>query len=137
MCYDRLYLSSILCKIVRHNGGFHDHHLRTQNHCAACIDFYDDFLAEGGKFWPWVEEMGRENNLLDNLRTIVHTAREAGITVYHVPHHRWEQGDYVDWKYPSPYQLGAAERQAFAKDTWGGTFHPDSPIPRFCPVTFW
>ena len=28
-------------------------------------------------------------------------------------------------KYPSPYPLGAAERQAFAKDTWGGSFHDD------------
>lgn len=93
-----------------------------------CIDFYNDFLSEGGKLWPWIEDMARKNNLLDNLRTIVHTAREAGITVYHVPHHRYEPGDYVSWKYPSPYQLGAAQRQAFAKDTWGGTFHPDFPV---------
>ena len=34
----------------------------------------------------------------------------------------------MDWKYPSPYQLGAAERQAFAKDTWGGTFHDDFQV---------
>lgn len=93
-----------------------------------CIDFYNDFLSEGGKLWPWIEKMAGENNLLGNLRTIVRTAREAGIKVYHVPHHRYEPGDYVDWKYPSPYQLGAAERQAFAKDTWGGTFHPDFPV---------
>ena len=93
-----------------------------------CIDFYNDFLSEGGKLWPWVKDIAEEVNLLDNLRTIVRTAREAGIKVYHVPHHRWEPGDYVDWKYPSPYQLGAAERQAFAKDTWGGTFHDDFQV---------
>jgi hypothetical protein len=80
-----------------------------------CIDFYNDFLSEGGKLWPWVEDIAQEVNLLDNLRTIVRTAREAGIKIYHVPHHRWEPGDYVDWKYPSPYQLGAAERQAFGR----------------------
>jgi nicotinamidase-related amidase len=67
--------------------------------------------------------VAEQNNLLDNLRTIVRTAREVGIRVYHVPHHRWEPGDYVNWKYPSPYQLGAAERQAFAKGTRGGIFH--------------
>lgn len=66
--------------------------------------------------------------MLDNLRTVVRTAREAGIAIYHVPHHRWEPGDYVNWKYPSPYQLGAAERQAFAKGTWGGTFHDDFQV---------
>jgi len=53
---------------------------------------------------------------------------EAGIKIYHVPHHRWEPGDYVNWKYPSPYQLGAGERQAFAKGTWGGTFHDDFQV---------
>ncbi|MDY0885695.1 isochorismatase family cysteine hydrolase [Dongia soli] len=93
-----------------------------------CIDFYNDFLSEGGKLWPWVKDMVQQNNLLDNLRTIVRTAHEVGVTVYHVPHHRWEPGDYVNWKYPSPYQLGAAERQAFAKGTWGGTFHDDFQV---------
>src|SRR5260370_25047707 len=88
-----------------------------------CIDFYNDFLSEGGKLWPWVKDMANEVNLLDNLRTILRTARDAGIKIYHVLHHRWESCDYVNWKYPSPYQLGAGERQAFAKGTWAGTFH--------------
>lgn len=93
-----------------------------------CIDLYNDFLSEDGKLWPWVEDLAKEVNLLENLRAIVAACRRAGIAVYHVPHHRWEAGDYEDWKYPSPYQLGAAQRQAFAKDTWGGTFHPDFPV---------
>ncbi|WP_144160840.1 cysteine hydrolase family protein [Paraburkholderia sp. BCC1885] len=93
-----------------------------------CVDLYNDFLAEGGKLFSWVKDIAKENNMHENLRTIVKIAREAGITVYHVPHHRWEPGDYADWKYPSPYQLGAAKRQAFAKDTWGGTFHDDFKV---------
>jgi nicotinamidase-related amidase len=93
-----------------------------------CIDFYNDFLSEKGKLWPWVKDMAEEVNLLDNFRTIVGTARELGITVCHVPHHRWEPGDYVNWKYPSPYQLGAVERQIFAKNSWGGTFHDDFQV---------
>ena len=93
-----------------------------------CIDFYNDFLSEAGKLWPWVKDMAKEVNLLDNFRTIVRTARELGITVCHVPHHRWEPGDYVNWKYPSPYQLGAVERQIFAKNSWGGTFHDDFQV---------
>jgi nicotinamidase-related amidase len=93
-----------------------------------CIDFYNDFLSEEGKLWPWVKDMAKEVNLLDNLRTIVGTARELGLTVCHVPHHRWQPGDYVNWKYPSPYQLGAVERQIFAKNSWGGTFHDDFQV---------
>jgi nicotinamidase-related amidase len=34
----------------------------------------------------------------------------------------------VNWKYPSPYQLGAVERQIFAKNSWGGTFHDDFQV---------
>lgn len=93
-----------------------------------CVDLYNDFLAEGGKLYPWIKDIAEQNNMHENLRAIVKAAREAGITVYHVPHHRWEPGDYIHWKYPSPYQLGAAERQAFAKDTWGGTFHDDFQV---------
>lgn len=93
-----------------------------------CVDLYNDFLSEGGKLFSWVKEIARENNMHENLRTIVRTARETGIQIYHVPHHRWEPGDYVNWKHPSPYQLAAAERQAFAKGTWGGTFHDDFQV---------
>ena len=93
-----------------------------------CVDLYNDFLADGGKLYPWVKDIADENDMHQNLCSLVAAAREKGITVYHVPHHRWEPGDYTDWKYPSPYQLGAAERQAFAKDTWGGTFHNDFQV---------
>jgi nicotinamidase-related amidase len=55
-----------------------------------CIDFYNDFLSEGGKLWPGVKDIAEQVNLLDNLRTIVAAAREAGIKIVHVPHHRME-----------------------------------------------
>ncbi|MBN3786029.1 isochorismatase family cysteine hydrolase [Burkholderia sp. Ac-20353] len=100
----------------------------TTNTALLCVDLYNDFLSEGGKLFPWIKDIAKENNMHDNLRTIVRTAREAGITIFHVPHHRWQPGDYVDWKYPSPYQLGAAQRQTFAKGTWGGTFHDDFQV---------
>ena len=93
-----------------------------------CIDFYNDFLSEQGKLWPWVKEMAERNRLLDNLRAVVRAARDVGAGIYHVPHHRWEPGDYVSWKYPSPYQLAAGDRQAFAKGSWGGTFHDDFKV---------
>lgn len=95
---------------------------------VLCVDLYNDFLSEDGKLWPWVKDIAEEVGLLDNLRTVVRTARQAGIAIYHVPHHRSEPGDYLNWTYPSPYQLGAAERQIFAKGTWGGTFHEDFQV---------
>jgi nicotinamidase-related amidase len=89
------------------------------------IDPYNDFLSEGGKIWPRVKEVAEANHLLDNLREIVKTVREAGIQVFIVPHKRWEATDYQYWKHPNPTQLGIMERHTFAKGTWGGEWHPD------------
>jgi nicotinamidase-related amidase len=89
------------------------------------VDPYNDFLSEGGKIWPRVKVIAEEVDLLDHLRALVKLARERAYKVIFVPHHRWEPGDYVTWRHPTPYQLGGAKRQSFAKGTWGGTFHND------------
>jgi nicotinamidase-related amidase len=93
-----------------------------------CVDLYNDFLSEGGKLFPWIKDIAEEVGAIDNLRRVVAAAREAGITIFHVAHHRMEPGCYHDWKYPTPYQLLASENQVFAKDSWGGTFHPDFQV---------
>jgi len=36
-----------------------------------------------------------------------------------------EPGDYVSFDFPSPYQLGTARAEVFAKGSWGGTCHDD------------
>jgi hypothetical protein len=43
-------------------------------HGASLHRFLQRFLSEGGKLWPWVKDMAKEVNLLDNLRTTVRTA---------------------------------------------------------------
>jgi nicotinamidase-related amidase len=88
------------------------------------VDPYNDFLAEG-KLWPRAKAVAEQVDLLDHLRAIVKVARDKGLKIYFVPHHRWEPGDYATWNHPTPYQLAGAERQSFAKGTWGGTFHDD------------
>ena len=89
------------------------------------VDPYNDFLASEGKLWPFAKEMAVAVNLLSHLRAIVDTARQVGIQVFFVPHHRWEPGDYANWKHANPTQIAAGQRQTFAKDTWGGMFHVD------------
>jgi nicotinamidase-related amidase len=89
------------------------------------VDPYNDFLSEAGKVWPRVKAIAEEVKLLDHLRALVAAAREKGIRIYFVPHHRYEPGDYVEWLNATPYQLAGAERQVFAKGSWGGTFHDD------------
>jgi nicotinamidase-related amidase len=89
------------------------------------VDPYNDFLSEGGKIWPRVKEIAEQVGLLEHLRAIVAAARRSRIKVFFVPHHRWEPGDYVRWRNATPYQLGGAKREVFARGSWGGTFHDD------------
>ncbi|MFC5834807.1 isochorismatase family cysteine hydrolase [Nonomuraea insulae] len=89
------------------------------------VDPYNDFISEGGKLWPRLEPVAKEVGLLDNLRTVIASAREAGVQVVFVPHRRWEPGDYETWDHPNPTQRGIQERHSFARGSWGGEFHPD------------
>ena len=94
------------------------------------VDPYNDFLAEGGKMWPYVKDVAESVGLHGNLRRVTTAVREAGITVFIVPHHRWEPGDFEKWDHPNPDQLGTARLQVFAKNTWGSEWHPDfAPQP--------
>ncbi|MDM8177833.1 MULTISPECIES: isochorismatase family cysteine hydrolase [Olivibacter] len=95
------------------------------NTALLFIDPYNDFLSEGGKIWPRVKDVAEDNNLLNNLRTIVKAVRQADIPVFIVPHKRWESTDYQYWRYPNPTQLAIMDRHSFAKGTWGGDWHPD------------
>jgi hypothetical protein len=30
---------------------------------VLCVDLYNDFLSEGGKLFPWIKDIARENNM--------------------------------------------------------------------------
>ena len=96
------------------------------NHTALLfVGPYNDFLAEDGKLWPRVAEVARSVNLHEHLRRITATARQVGLRIFIVPHHRAEPGDFASWDHATPYQLGAARAQVFAVGSRGGQWHPD------------
>lgn len=89
------------------------------------VDPYNDFLSEGGKIWPYVEEVATEVGLLDNLRAVTAAARAAGVQVFVVPHRRWREGNYANWNYLNRDQAGGNEARIFEAGSWGGEWHPD------------
>lgn len=89
------------------------------------VDPYNDFLSEGGKLTGLAKPVADRLGTLANLRAVVGAARQAGIRVFYVPHHRAQPDDFQGWLHPSPYQLGAARAQVFAVGSWGGEWHPD------------
>lgn len=94
------------------------------------VDPYNDFLSQGGKLWPYVQGVATDVGLLDNLRTITAAIRKAGIQIFIVPHRRWQPGNFESWSHPNPDQIAGAQSQVFAKDSWGGEWHPDfAPKP--------
>lgn len=94
------------------------------------VDPYNDFLAEGGKLWPRVADVAQSVGLLGNLKAVLQAVRARPLPVFIVPHHRAEPEDYAAWDHPTPYQLGGSKAQVFAKDSWGGEWHPDfAPQP--------
>ena len=89
------------------------------------VDPYNDFLSEGGKFWPMVGAVANEVGLIANLQSVVAAARAARLPIVFVPHRRSEPGDYRSWDHPNPYQLATSDMQPFAKGTWGGEWRPE------------
>lgn len=89
------------------------------------VDPYNDFLSAGGKVWPQLEPVATRVGLHANLRAIRAAARDAGMPLVFVPHHRAEPDDFARWHHPTPYQLAAAGVQVFAKGSWGGEWHPE------------
>jgi len=102
-----------------------EHQYEPRRTALLLVDPYNDFLSEGGKIWPMVKGVADEVGLLDHLRAVVAGARSAGIKVFFVPHRRWEPGDYEGWDHANPSQRLLQQLQPFAKNTWGGEWHPD------------
>ncbi len=84
------------------------------------VDPCNDFLSGCGKPWPRGKEIAEQVGLIGSLKAVVKAAREKGIQVLIVPHHRWEPGRYERWRHANHSRLASAKHQFIAKGTWGG-----------------
>lgn len=88
------------------------------------VDPYNDLLSDGGKFWPRVKDVADAAGTLVNLCALADAARKAGVTVLHVPHRQWREGNYDGWRHPGPWQTLLDHETLFAEGTWGADWHP-------------
>jgi ureidoacrylate peracid hydrolase len=94
------------------------------------VDPYNDFISEGGKFWPRVRAIAEGVSCVPNMLRVLDAARRVGLQVFFAPHHRWRPGSYDAWKYWTPIQRQNDDLRAFEDGTWGGTFRDEfKPLP--------
>ena len=94
------------------------------------IDPYNDFLSEGGKLWPQLAPVAEAFDVVANLRAVSQAARDAGLRIFIVPHHRAESDDFAGWDHPTPYQMASSSLQIFARGEWGGEWRDEfAPQP--------
>jgi ureidoacrylate peracid hydrolase len=89
------------------------------------VDPYNDFISEGGKYWPLLREVAESVACVPNMLRVLEASRRIGLRVFFAPHHRWQEGDYETWIYWTPTQRRADKNRAFEYGTWGGTFRDE------------
>ena len=70
------------------------------------IDPYNDFISEGGKFWPHLKTMAEANNCVPNMLHVLNAARAARLRVFYPLHRRYRPGDYETWSTLRPSRRG-------------------------------
>jgi nicotinamidase-related amidase len=89
------------------------------------VDPYNDFMSEGGKFYEAIKPTADESGMFNNLRKVIPHAREVGLQIFILPHHRSHSGDFDGWQHMAPLQQEAVALKAFAEGTWGGEFNTE------------
>jgi nicotinamidase-related amidase len=89
------------------------------------VDPYNDFMSEGGKLYDAIKQTADASDMFENLRKLIPAARDAGIQVFIIPHHRPRPGDFKGWQHMTPFQQAGVPGKAFEDGSWGGEFHPE------------
>ncbi|MGX9146385.1 isochorismatase family cysteine hydrolase [Mesorhizobium sp. 128a] len=94
------------------------------------IDAYNDFISEGGKIWPRIQAVAERNDCVPHMLQVLRAARDAGLRVFYVMHHRYRPGDYETWRYIAPIQKKAWRNKSFEHGSWGGEIRAEfEPLP--------
>jgi nicotinamidase-related amidase len=87
------------------------------------VDPYNDFLLEGGKVYPRLQESMEAVGLVPRLIKLVEAAHKHKIPVYFVPHRQYHPGDFEDFVFPTSSHTASRAIKLFEHGSWGGEFH--------------
>lgn len=88
------------------------------------IDPVNDFLSEGGKAYPLVEEELVKIGTVTNLRRLIEGARKRQIPLFFAPM-AYPEEDYTTWRHLSGIHQAMYDNRMFEAGSWGADFHPD------------
>jgi nicotinamidase-related amidase len=88
------------------------------------VDPYNDFMSEGGKLYDAIKQTADASEC-SKIVASSFAARDAGIQVFIIPHHRPRPGDFKGWQHMTPFQQVGVPGKAFEDGSWGGEFHPE------------
>lgn len=88
------------------------------------IECQNDFMSEGGVFYPVVKDSMHANGILEHAKKALAAARAADVTVMHAPISFTEGYGELG---PSPFGIlkGVVDSNAFVKGTWGAEIVDD------------
>ena len=92
--------------------------LNSSSTALVVIDPQNDFLSEGGVVWDLVGDLVVKNQVVKKLKTLIATAKKAGVAVVYVPH-------YYDKEYQAWGNNNFIDRVMFERGKWGSEFHPE------------
>ena len=91
---------------------------------VVLIEFQHDFTSDGGALHGAVEGVMDSTNMLENTKTLVDEARQAGATIIHAPI-SFADGYHEITDHPYGILAGVVDSKAFVKGSWGAEIVED------------
>ena len=89
------------------------------------VDALNEFLAEGGKLWPYTQPIAEATGTIPNLKRLTEGCRAAGMTIAYANHHTNEGGEYLSFRHPTPSHRRVNDLELFLKGSFGVEVHED------------
>lgn len=93
------------------------------------IEPQNDFLSKGGTMYQFIEEQLEKRKVIQNLKNLLHSAREKKVKIFYVPFQAFKKG-FPELKKGGPATAGLRGLEMQMKADWGiGAWLEGTPGP--------